>query len=417
MRKERHRHLRGFTLIELMVVVTIIAVLAALIVPALQKAQAKAMAMKCISQARAIASGVRGYASNWGGWTNPDPQHYVSYSGYRLRTETGYINNEPGFVNAGNPGWAGDSTSQSYQAAQRFSTFVCPVHEEPSNTRHGVRTSYQVSSFFAGQNIANITDLPANQILAVREIGEKRHPRDNVLESTYVFADLSATLGYNGPLFPGYRLNVYNSSDFTGTAAKAESGLDLGEYEEIRTGELYFPWNWFKVLVGQGVADWDAAIGDENWQTWHVCGLKNVVTRSDGLLQFPHPGYWQFNVRKWHWGTGAAEFKLSTAHGKAPDVLGASSFATCRAGPGNAWNGTSIAVTVTDQTVNDYWKFQFTGGGSGFQCNRANGQHPGFYWARWGCQDIDGSGTWIVGTSTNIDTWQRIPGTALFMMP
>jgi len=228
MRKKPSRHLRGFTLIELMVVVTIIAVLAALIVPALQKAQAKAMGMKCISQARSIAAGIRSYASSWGGWTNSDPHHYVSYSGYRLRTDTGYVNSEAGYVSSAAPGWAGDTSSSSYMAADRYDDFICPVDENPGRTRHAIRTSYRVSSFFAGQNIANLTSMSANEILAVRETGGKRHPKSDFLETVYVFADLSATLGYDGPVFPGYSVNVYNSADFTGIAGTDQAGLGFG---------------------------------------------------------------------------------------------------------------------------------------------------------------------------------------------
>ena len=418
MKKVGTRCKRGFIFIELMVVVTIIAVLAALIVPALQKAQAKAMAMKCISKARSIAAGIRSYASNWGGWTNSDPHHYVSYSGYRLRTQTGYINNEPGYVNAGNPGWAGDTTSQSYQAAQRFDSFTCPVDEAPGTTRHAVRTSYQVSSFFAGDNVANLTSMPANQLLAVRESGGKRHPRDSAMESTYVFADLSSTLGYDGPIFPGYKVNVYNTSDFTGIAGTPEASLDLGVYSEVRSGDLYFSWNFFKVLIGNGVSDWDGYTGDHNWNGNHVDNVRNVVTRADGLLKFPFPGNWRVAGRKWHWGTaGYVSMKLSTAHGKPADVAGETSFQTSQCGPSNSWYGSAISVTVTDTTVNDYWKFQFTGGGGGFYCDKGNASHPGWYMGRWGCTDASGAWNLGYGTSTDTNNWPTIPGTAIFMMP
>jgi len=407
MDKKECKRLRAFTLIELMVVVTIIAILAALIVPALQKAQAKAMSIKCLAKARAIASAVRGYSSNWGGWTSTDPHHYVKDFGYRLRTEPGYVNGEPGYDPPSQAGWAADTASASYQAASRFDDFVCPVDENPGRTRHAIRTSFQVSSFFVGQNVAKLpTSMSANEVLAVRETGTKRHPTDkDNLERNYVFADLSSSLGYDGPVFPGYTVRCFNSSNFSGISGQDEGSLDAPEYEEVRTGSLAFPWSFFHVLIGTGPSDW-ATGNDESWQTWHVCGLRNVVTRADGLLRFPHAGQWELRTWKWHWG-GASEIRLSTDHGTAADVNGATSFATGRAGPGNDWDGYVPPVTVTDDDLNDFWKFRFTGGAT-FRCNRGN-NHPGYYQVQWRFRNVDGTGSW--------SSHANIPGDAMFMLP
>ena len=75
--KKPVRSTLGFTLIELIVVVAVIVVLAALIVPALQMAQARALAQNCMAKGKAIATAIRTYSAGWEGWTNPDPEHYV----------------------------------------------------------------------------------------------------------------------------------------------------------------------------------------------------------------------------------------------------------------------------------------------------------------------------------------------------
>lgn len=55
---------RGFTLLELLVVVAILGVLAGLLVPALAKAKARAKSVQCLSQVRQLGLGLLMYAEN-----------------------------------------------------------------------------------------------------------------------------------------------------------------------------------------------------------------------------------------------------------------------------------------------------------------------------------------------------------------
>jgi len=59
----------GFTLVELLVVVSIIALLLGMVLPALSHARAAAMATRCLSQTRTIALAMRMYAEQ-------DPRHF-----------------------------------------------------------------------------------------------------------------------------------------------------------------------------------------------------------------------------------------------------------------------------------------------------------------------------------------------------
>lgn len=65
---ERTPHRRAFTLIELMVVVSVIAVLISILLPSLAAAREQAKIVKCSSQLRQLGTAANYYASDQGGW-------------------------------------------------------------------------------------------------------------------------------------------------------------------------------------------------------------------------------------------------------------------------------------------------------------------------------------------------------------
>jgi len=317
---KRFKVREGFTLIELMVVVTIIAILAALIVPALQRAQAKAMGMNCMSRAKSIGSAIRTYASNYDGWTCSIKGSYVREFGYKLNHEAGY------FLGDAANNWMGKSTpTQSEAYAGQVRDFRCPIHADPTSGPHGIPSSYQITSLWNGGNIMAQTG-SASAILALREAG-KRHPsHGETFDQHYVFADLHATLGYSGPALQGLKLKAWNGQSLAGIRGIAESKLPVSQYDGVFAGELSAGGNyrWHSFLDGllSGSTDWDATYHQDGghshqrnhnwrggWQTqssqWNVGTTfgKKTVFRWDGGITFPTPADYQFRLRgttNWH---------------------------------------------------------------------------------------------------------------------
>lgn len=135
---------RGMTLIELLVVVSIIGILIALILPAVQAAREAARRGQCINNLRQIALAVHGYHGSWSslplgempGSLSPNVAILPYLEQQRLYAAFNFIVlNVPGVgVGGSKPTWLDDGARTA--VATRVAAFVCPSEindaEEPS---------------------------------------------------------------------------------------------------------------------------------------------------------------------------------------------------------------------------------------------------------------------------------------------
>lgn len=125
---------RSFTLIELLIVIAIISILAAMLLPALNAARSKARAIQCMSQLRTLGTTVRIYANDNKDYAPPTVYGSDKKLGYYLLCP--YLN-----LPAGSPG----------VAAYRKSILCCPEYKPATAETPRYALSYAPNYYIPGE--------------------------------------------------------------------------------------------------------------------------------------------------------------------------------------------------------------------------------------------------------------------------
>jgi prepilin-type N-terminal cleavage/methylation domain-containing protein len=156
------RTVRGFTLLELLVVIAIIAILAALLLPTLSAAKQRAWTAQCLSNLHQIGLGLKMFAD--------DHREFYPESGHDIPWDT----RDP---ETGDYSWM----QQAFPYVQNTNVYHCPGNAQlpaasrsPFNYFNGVRAAFIDTGGFAPVNSAKI-HFPTAYVLSGDTIDNNRY--------------------------------------------------------------------------------------------------------------------------------------------------------------------------------------------------------------------------------------------------
>ena len=201
----------GFTLVELLVVLAIIAILIALLLPSLKRAQEQAARIQCMSNMRTLTNSTILYANDW--------KDYMPFNNWGSNDTTGWA----GWLYNGNVSQGAKGNLQDNFTANMIKTgslwkyvrseriYRCPAHTEIQFPG----TTMEMTSYTMNGAVNGFGQLPGSTRLASwkRALFQQKHREAVVFWETNEYRD---RFGWNdGSNFPQDVMNTNNTEPVT----------------------------------------------------------------------------------------------------------------------------------------------------------------------------------------------------------